>query len=143
MPSLAYRILDKVASLFGLSFPSFEENPEAEQAAVDAARSWLALIDKGQYSRAWVQAAPKFRETVPEEDWTDEIHRMREALGSAQDRTVVFPKYATSLPRITHGEGVIIRFDTRFEREGRAKELVTFVRTDDGTWRSVAGYHVK
>lgn len=143
MPSFANWLADKVASLFGYSLPSFEDNPEAEQAAIDAAQRWLALIDKGKYSESWKRSAPKFREAMSEDEWIQETCDTRTPLGPARSREVALAKFTASLPGSVEGEHVIIRFDTRFEHKENAVEMVTFAKAEDGSWRSAAGYHVK
>ena len=41
----------------------------AEEAAVAASQAWLALVDEGNYSGSWEEAAEYFRAAVTVEQW--------------------------------------------------------------------------
>jgi hypothetical protein len=58
MRKLAYLPL---AAIVGFAACDSAGNPQAETAAVAAARAWLSLIDNQQYAQAWEQAAELFR----------------------------------------------------------------------------------
>lgn len=143
MPSLTYQVIDKIASLFGYSLPSLEENPEAKRAATRSARRWLALIDEEKYSDGWRQSVPQFQEAMPEKEWVEKIRVKRAPFGSVRSREVSLSRYAASFPSPVDGEHVIVQFDTEFESKKRAKETVTFAKTKDGSWRSVGGYKME
>jgi len=142
VPSLIYRIVEKVAGLFGYSLPSFKDNPDVEQAAITAAREWLGLIDEGKYGESWRQLAPQFRESKQKDRWIQETRDARSPLGPVHSRELSLSKYAESLPGApVEGECVIMRFDTQFENKENAVEYVTFVNL--GNWYSLASYHIK
>ncbi len=117
-------------------------NPEAEQAAIKAAQNWLGLVDAGDYSKSWDEAAAFFKGAVPQDKWVEMAKGVRNPLGAMKTRQVQSSRYQTSVPGAPDGEYVIIQFQTSFENKESAVETVTPMRDKDGTWR-VSGYYIK
>ena len=117
-------------------------NPEAEQAAVTAAKDWLLLVDAGNYSESWDEAAAFFKSAVPQEKWVEMAQGVRKPLGELKTRQVKSSRYKTSVPGAPDGEYVIIQFQTSFENKKSAIETVTPMLEKDGSWR-VSGYYIK
>lgn len=121
---------------------SAEETPRAEQDAVEASGSWLALVDGARYEQSWSEAAELFRNAVPKEQWSTQVGAVRRPLGAVLQRTLKRKQYATSLPGVPDGEYVVIQYETTFENKKAAVETVTPMREMDGRWR-VSGYYVR
>ena len=119
-----------------------KSNPEAEQAGITAANEWLLLVDAGDYSKSWDEAAAFFKGAVPQEKWVEMAKGVRNPLGAMKTRQVKSSRYQTSVPGAPDGEYVIIQFQTSFENKESAVETVTPMRDKDGTWR-VSGYYIK
>jgi len=117
-------------------------NPEAEAAAVEAARAWLTLVDGGQYEESWESAAELFKGAVQKEQWTQAMTSMRKPFGENLSRELKSKRYRTSLPRAPDGEYVIIQFKASFENKKAAVETITPMLGPDGQWR-VSGYFMK
>ena len=113
-----------------------------EKAAVSAAEKWLGLIDAGQYSRSWEEAATFFRNAVSQEKWEQSLSAVRKPLGGWVSRQVETKKYSTSLPGAPDGEYVVMKFATSFTHKKSAIETVTFMLDKDGKWRA-AGYFIR
>lgn len=111
-----------------------------ELAARAAAEKWLAILDAGDYGKAWDQTAKAFRDRVKREQWVEGLPKTRGALGAALSRTVEVSSFKPSLPGMPDGDYVTVRFSTRFEKKNDAQELVTLVY-EDGAWRPL-GYGV-
>ena len=111
-----------------------------EIAARVAAEKWLAIIDAGDYGKAWDQCAKAFREKVTRQQWVDGLPKTRGPLGAAKSRRVEVSSFKPSLPGMPEGEYVTVRFSTNFEKKEDAQELVTLVY-EDGAWRPL-GYGV-
>jgi hypothetical protein len=141
MTGLLDRFAAKVAGWLGYARPTFESNPEAEAAAVEAAHPWLALVDDRQYEASWQQAAAQFRNAAPQEDWVQKSSRVRDPMGAVHEREVRQARYATSLPGAPEGEYVVVQFNTRFENKEHAVETVSCVK-EDGNWRAT-GYYIR
>jgi uncharacterized protein DUF4019 len=111
-----------------------------EIAARVAAEKWLALIDAGDYGKAWDQCAKAFRAKVTRQQWVDGLPKTRGPLGAARSRSVQVSSFKPSLPGMPEGEYVTVRFSTNFEKKEDAQELVTLVY-ESGAWRPL-GYGV-
>ena len=118
------------------------EHDEDVDAAVAAARSWLELVDAGDYAASWQLAAEYFKQAVTEEQWQQAMQAVREPLGEVVSREVSTTTYTTELPAAPDGEYVVIQLDTTFANKRDAVETVTPMKQDDGTWR-VSGYFIK
>lgn len=116
--------------------------PAAEKKAVNVANAWLALVDQGQYSKSWENAAAYFKAAVGKEQWQTSLTAARKPFGKVLSRKLRSTQYATTLPGAPDGHYVVIQFQTSFERKSSAVETVTPMRDQDGKWR-VAGYYIR
>jgi hypothetical protein len=119
---------------------SFAEDSETE--AVQAAESWLGLVDAVEYGKSWDQSAELFRAAVSKEKWEQSLNAARKPLGVLVSRELKVAEYATDLPGAPDGEYVVIQFDTAFANKESAVETVTPMKDPDGVWR-VSGYFIK
>ena len=119
-----------------------KSNPEAEKAAIDAAQTWLGLVDNQQYAQSWEQAAGYFKNAVSKEQWEQSMNTYRAPLGKLKSRVVKSASYRTSLPGAPDGQYVVIQFKSSFENKASAVETVTPMLDKDGSWR-VSGYYIK
>ncbi len=113
-----------------------------EAAAAIAAKTWLSLVDAGQYAESWETAARYFQNAVPKGTWIRKMKAYRAPLGQALSRKIAEAAYTQTLPGVPDGEYVVIRFHTRFANKTAAVETVTPMRDPDGAWR-VSGYYIK
>jgi len=118
------------------------KDAQAITAAVEAAKSWLQLVDDGAYGQSWAQAAEYFRNNVSEDKWERAIEPVRKPLGKTLSREVKNSTYTTEVPGAPDGKYVIIQFETSFENKRSAVETVTPMLGSDGQWR-VSGYYIK
>ena len=107
-------------------------NPEAETAAVKAAKDWLALIDSERYGEGWDEAAQYFKAAVPREQWQQTMQAARKPFGKNISRELKSKHYRTSLPGAPDGEYVVIQFDASFENKKSALETITPMLDKDG-----------
>jgi hypothetical protein len=118
------------------------DEPSKEKAATDAATSWLALVDSGQYGESWFQAASVFRNALSKEQWTSAMRSVRAPLGKVVSRQLKSASYTTKLPNVPAGEYVVLQFDTSFANASGMIETITPVLDTDGKWK-VSGYFIK
>jgi hypothetical protein len=111
-------------------------------AAEKAARSWLALVDRGEYGQSWEQAASFFKSKVTKAGWESAAEQVRAPLGAVGNRTLAGSVYRTDLPGAPSGEYVVIQYKTEFANGESAVETITPMLDSDGQWR-VSGYFVK
>jgi Protein of unknown function (DUF4019) len=94
---------------FLLSWLPAHANEAAEKETIQAADAWLILVDRGQYSESWNEAAEYFRNALRNEQWNQALNAVRTPLGKVVKRKVKSKQYATSLPGPPDGEYVVIR----------------------------------
>ena len=114
----------------------------AEKAAVAAAKVWLALVDGGNYSQSWQEAADFFKNAVPKEKWRNSMQSFRKPLGKLVSRRLIAKKYTTTLPGAPDGEYVVIQYKSSFTNKKSAVETITPMKDKDGAWR-VSGYYIR
>jgi hypothetical protein len=111
-----------------------------ELAARMAAEQWLALLDAGEYGKAWDQCARVFRERVKREQWVEGLPKSRGPFGATKSRKVEVASYKSSLAGMPDGDYVTVRFSTGFDKKDDVQEMVTLVY-EDGSWRPL-GYGI-
>ena len=116
------------------------QNPEEE--ALHSARSWLAMIDQGNYAESWEESADLVKNAVTRDDWIQSMKGARIMFGGLVTRSLKSTEYATMLPGAPDGHYVVIQFETSFEKKESAIETVTPMLDSDGHWR-VSGYRIK
>ncbi len=122
-------------------FAATAQADEKTDAAVTAAKSWLALVDTKEYKKSWQEAAPFFKDKVKEEQWSEMVASARKPFGLLKSRELSSVMYKTSLPGAPDGEYVVIQFKTSFTDKRESVETVTPMKAD-GIWR-VSGYYIK
>jgi hypothetical protein len=131
------RITDKTTG-FGKS--RMGKKPTTD--GVDSARTWLKLIDDGNYGKSWEEAADIFKNAATKEGWENMAKMVREPLGKVISRQVMSKMPTQTIPGGPDGEYVIIQFKTSFENKADAIETVTPMLDKDGVWR-VTGYYIR
>ena len=114
----------------------------AEEAAVAASQAWLAMVDDGNYSGSWEEAAAYFKAAVLVEQWQRSMMAFRKPLGKVVSRKLRSKYYTKTLPGAPDGEYVVIQYETAFENKKSAIETITPMLDEDGKWR-VSGYYIK
>jgi hypothetical protein len=111
-------------------------------AAVEAAQSWLAIVDAGKYGDSWQSAAQYFKDKVPQDQWETSLRQVREPFGTVVSREISNLQYTTNMPGAPVGEYAIIQFKTDFKDKHGSIETITPMLDKDGTWR-VSGYFIR
>ena len=114
---------------------------DAQAAAVDSARAWLDMVDRGNYAGSWAAASSNFRGAVTREQWVSSMEGVRVPLGDMKARDLESAKAAASLPGAPDGRYVVMTFETSFENKNQAVETVTMMQTDNG-WQAT-GYFIR
>lgn len=116
-------------------------NADTRQAE-DAARSWLALVDAGDYAQSWETAAGVFRNHISQSQWESRVSAVRDPLGKLKTRQQSSARFTRTLPGAPDGEYVVIQYDSSFEHKAAATETVTPMKDTDGRWH-VSGYFIR
>ena len=109
-------------------------------AATASAEVWLALVDDGQFEKAWDTAARILQGVVTKQNWLQRAIERRTPLGKVVSRKLTQTSATTSLPGAPAGQYVVFQYDTEFEHKKGAKETVTVAL--DGGWK-VSGYYIR
>jgi len=136
------RLPSLIALIVSISLSQLAGADEKTDQAVEAAKSWLGLVDSRHYRESWQEAAPFFKEKVQEADWVKMIAPVRDPLGDVKSRDLIGAQYTTSLPGAPQGEYVVMQFGTTFQNKPDAVETVTPMKDGGGVWR-VSGYYIK
>jgi hypothetical protein len=128
-------------SLMMLSQPLLGSQ-DKQKAAIEAAKTWLSLVDEGLYLKSWREGATYFKNAVTQAQWTQSMVAFRKPLGKTLSRNLTSAHYTTTLPGAPDGEYVVIQYQTSFENKLSAIETVTPMLEEDGSWK-VSGYYIK
>lgn len=129
-------------ALLAAVFPLTTLADEKTDGAVKAAEAWLALVDAGDFAASWAEAAPFFKEKVPEDTWVTMVASVRKPLGEVKSRKLDSAMFTTTLPGAPEGEYVVIQFKTDFAGKPESVETVTPMKDAKGVWR-VSGYYIR
>jgi serine/threonine protein kinase/tetratricopeptide (TPR) repeat protein len=110
------------------------KKPDANVAALPAILAWLSLMDEGQYSESWRQAAKGFHALLTQDEWVGKGESIRKPLGKLLSR-----KLEKTEP---NGRFFVAKFESSFEGLQAATETVTLALETNGQWR-VAGYLIR
>jgi hypothetical protein len=119
-----------------------QDQTAKQEAAKQAAQSWLALVDRGDYGPSWQEAASFFQSKISKADWEKALQQVRAPLGAASSRTLLGAEYLSDLPNAPKGEYVIIQYKAELASGGSFIETITPMLDKDGKWR-VSGYFIK
>lgn len=117
------------------------DDSDSRKLGEQAAQSWLQLVDRGDYSASWREAASPFKNQIAESNWVSAVIAAREPFGSLVSRKMQESNYETTLPGVPDGEYVVMKFDAVYEKKASATEVVTSM-LDGNEWR-VAGYYIR
>ena len=116
------------------------QDPRAA-AVQDAAREWLAIVDKLDVAASYAAAGATFREALTPDAWAAAMKDVREPLGAVVQRTANTTEFTEALPGHPRGEYALIGFRTSFEQKPVTRELLT-LEVDGYRWR-VVGYTIR
>jgi hypothetical protein len=116
-------------------------NPEVSQAALAAAKTWLAEIDAGKYQESYTQGCTAFHNKVSEQQWITVLTALRPSIGNLVSRKEVKLTYKPDGYEGLEGECMVIMYNATFSKLGTALEAVVLKR-EDGQWRG-AGYNAQ
>ena len=106
--------------------------PAHDRQVVDAARTWLELVDKGQWDESYRATGAAFRRINTAEVWAATSEKVRVPLGAVLSRTFISQQ---NLPAPPAGYEVV-KFRTQYANKPDAVETVSLDR-EGGEWRIV------
>lgn len=104
----------------------------AETSSVAAARAWLALIDRGDWTGSWNATGQPFKALNSVETWTRISQQVRTPLGALRSRELIGEE---NVPAPPYGYQMV-KFRTDYANKAGAIETLSLVR-EGGQWRVV------
>ncbi|MDH5479908.1 MAG: DUF4019 domain-containing protein [Nitrosomonas sp.] len=99
-----------------------------------SARTWLELVDSGEYLESWKNSSDLLRGNRSESDWIKSITATRAPHGSVDARYIATAAQSKTWPDLPDGEYIILQFYITLSIKGLAMETVTLSKQSDGTW---------
>jgi hypothetical protein len=113
---------------------------ETDSQAREAALQWLAMIDAGQYTKAYHAVVPRLRNSGSEEQWNRWLRFHRAPLGRAQARQFLRVQHTHTALGLPDGNYMEIGFKTSFEHKAVGAEWVR-LSSEAGRWQ-VCNYRI-
>lgn len=104
--------------------------PASEAAAVDAARQFLALVDRDDWAASWQATHQSFQLLNTVDWWSDASRKVRGDVGTIQSRELATVDFRPAPP---NGYWTIT-FKARYSKKGEATETLSLA-SQDGGWR--------
>ena len=111
-----------------------------ELEVINHAKSWLVLIDNGQYQQSWQQTDSLFKQAMPQSNWSNVLKQVRVPLGKVILRKNLSLMKYDSLPGTPDGEYVIIQFQSQFINKEHTIETISLSK-NSGQWQPI-GYFI-
>jgi len=111
-------------------------------AARGAATDWLKLVDSGNYSQSWDEAAGVMKTSVAKEQWQEILNQNRAPLGTLVSRKLTSAEFTENLPGAPAGQYVVLTYASSFEHKSSAIETAAPTLDKDGRWR-ISVYYIK
>src|SRR3989449_4165230 len=107
IPSLRLPLVASI--LVTLASPPLVSQTSADTAAAvrvadTAVHAWLALVDKGQISESWDEAALTFQLAVTKAKWVQAVKQARGSFEPFGARRQIMARYTTDLPNAPRGQ---------------------------------------
>jgi len=116
------------------------ESAEAVKAAEVGARTWLALVDKGQYGASWDEASTNFKISVTKDAWEKALREVRAPFDPMGARERLLAEFRTELPNSPPGRYVVFQYRTAAAGGKRALETVIMVADGERGWRLAGAF---
>ncbi|MBX9644626.1 MAG: DUF4019 domain-containing protein [Novosphingobium sp.] len=110
--------------------PTISPTPASEAAAVDAARQFLAKLDRDDWAACWKSAHQAFKLHNTVEWWADASKKVRGEVGTAQSRELVTVNF---IPAPPNGYW-IIAFNANYSKKGKSVETLQMA-WENGSWK--------
>ncbi len=118
-----------------LAFGTVFANQSPVDAGLQAAKAWLAVVDRGDYGRAWDEASRNLQNDLARPEWQRIMREGREAVGELVQRKLQDKRFTRSIAGAPAGSYVVIEYRTDFRKKSGVVEKITVTRETDGAWR--------
>jgi len=116
------------------------QETDKERMMKASADQWIALIDAGDYSKAYDGLSELTKKELPRAQFVESTEQLRKYVGKLQMRKFKNVEFATNPAGPPEGEYSAVQYETSFENRP-VTEAVAF-RLEDGKW-GVIGYFMR
>ncbi|MCE0499059.1 MAG: DUF4019 domain-containing protein [Methylacidiphilales bacterium] len=120
--------------LFASGRPALATSGDSSDAALVAAKAWIAQIDAGDYVESYNAGCDAFHQQVTQQKWVMVLKAFRPSYGEIVSRREVSHSYKENGFNGMDGEYMIVTYDTTFSRLQGGYEKVV-LKFEDGKWR--------
>ena len=110
------------------------------RAARQAAETWIALLDAGNFDQAYGLMGQAARAQITPDQWKAQLKASRTKYGKLASRTFQYTDYATTLKGAPPGQYVVLDYLCAFVSGKSAPETIVMAKVH-GQWQ-VAGFAV-
>jgi hypothetical protein len=118
------------------------QSNSAPPEAVEAEKSFLALVDQGKFEEAWDAGASSMKNAVPKPAWQTVLAVNLRKCGTLVSRKLESAETSTSVSGGPDGQYAVFTYISVFSARKHAIEVVTLAKDDDGKWKAYR-YEVK
>lgn len=104
--------------------------PASEQAAIEAARQFLALVDRNDWTASWQATHKSFQLLNTVDWWADASQQVRGEVGTLQSRELATVDFRPAPP---NGYWTVT-FKARYSKKGNVTETLSLA-SENGGWR--------
>ncbi len=104
--------------------------PASETAAIDAARQFLALVDRDDWTASWHMTHKSFQLLNTVEWWAQTSRKVRGDVGTARSRELATVNF-TEVPPSGNWQ---VSFTAHYSKKGKAVETLSLAN-EDGQWK--------
>lgn len=133
-----FLLISSLLFISQIPLPAAETSSD-DQAILDNAAKWLAIMDAGQYAQAYEAFPQRITSGGLEQNFVGFMRSRRLPLGNVLSRKVVKVSRQSKLRGAPDGDYSVIEYETSFEHKAGAVESLTLTR-ENGYWQ-VSGYH--
>ena len=119
-----------------------QASPRDDKETIEAARTWLALLDAGKAGVAWEASSAYLKSVVTRQKWIAGINSARKPFGKFVKRTPTRFARSHVMPGAPDGDFSIIEFESVFANGKQATEQIIWMLVDNDVWR-VSGYYIR
>ncbi len=104
------------------------------QDSAEVSKAFVELLDSQDYTKSWSSASSYFQATIPQQDWTVMMEKLRKPLGKLLSREISDQRTAKDPANLPKGDYMVFFYRSKFANKENVYELVTLVK-EDGVWK--------
>jgi hypothetical protein len=132
-PKIFLKIIFVSLFFYGFSLAQTKDTPE--KLAQTVAEAWMPLWDSGKYDESYEELAESTKKNINKRTWFVYWTGVRKPLGKLKSRNLIKAEFIKSLEGMPDQEGVILQYESSFEKRDSVLETFGLIHEKNGTWR--------